>query len=243
MESPWNAVPSENITLLQRGFLQELQGDLCPTMDLPGLQGHGCLTVFCTMACRGVSAPAPGTPAAPPFSLLWSLQSWFSLIFHCSSRGSEAFFPFWKLLSRRWHSLGCCAQLCLAGLLALAGTDFIQLYPVQWPPFHPLHQQHPPWHPAWPYRHQTTECPWTATVWAGTTAGIRGWLQPDLGIRSRPRPQHILLPVLNPWAELPWVTGRVFTALAEGRSQLAAFETKHTAHFSSPKCFRECRHH
>lgn len=134
MESPWNAVPSENITLLQRGFLQELQGDLCPTMDLPGLQGHGCLTVFCTMAYRGVSAPAPGTPAAPPFSLLWSLQSWFSLIFHCSSRGSEAFFPFWKLLSRRWHSLGCCAQLCLAGLLALAGTDFIQLYPVQWPP-------------------------------------------------------------------------------------------------------------
>lgn len=66
----WSQPPS-GIHLLWCGVLHKLQEALCSSMDLAGLQGHRCLTMVCTLGCRGVSGLAPGAPPAPPSVLTW----------------------------------------------------------------------------------------------------------------------------------------------------------------------------
>lgn len=51
-------------------------------MDLHGLWGHSCLTMSCALGCRGIPAPAAGTPPAPPSPLtLVTAEMFFSHMF------------------------------------------------------------------------------------------------------------------------------------------------------------------
>ena len=90
---PMGSQPPSGIHVFWHGILHRLQMDLCSTLDLHGLQGHGCLT----MGCRGISALAPAVPPPSHSSLIWVfaemllthvLTSLFGCHYFCS------FFPF-----------------------------------------------------------------------------------------------------------------------------------------------------
>jgi len=52
------------------GVLHGLWVEICSSVGLHGLQGTACLTIVCSMGCKGISAPAPGAPPPPPSALI-----------------------------------------------------------------------------------------------------------------------------------------------------------------------------
>lgn len=78
--SPRVIASFEGIHLLWYGVLHRLW-DLCSTVVLQGLQGHGCLTMICTMGYRRqISVLAHGAPPSCPSSLTMVLLYIISLL-------------------------------------------------------------------------------------------------------------------------------------------------------------------